>query len=188
MDQAELNGAEWAELSVMTSSVKSVRQKKGKKMNGKIASLLRTETRPLTQDESKMLITLLCHKDDDGLIPLDEVIRKDNVFPYMVMVKRLDTFKKMFSPKLEIGLGPQIFCALTSNNPAKVVMWAYTLNEIFLKCGHKVTLEDWINEFPMGLPTEEEFIRIWDSQKQKRTEALGSDNKIDDFTNWGIPE
>jgi len=44
-----------------------------------------------------------------------------------------------------------------------------------------VTLGDWTESFPMGVPTEEEYQRVWELQKED-----GS-NLIYDFKNWSLP-
>lgn len=118
---------------------------------------------------------------------MEKQLRDSRCMSYLILTSRLEAFKTGFSPTLDIDVAVKIFCALLCDSPGKVVMWAYTLNELFVKQGRKVTMEDWINEFPMGVPTEEEYQAMWELQKIKGPTNGGSDNMIDDFRNWGTP-
>jgi len=117
-------------------------------MNEKLPGLFLCNVRPMTQDESKLFltITMMENKGGDALKDVDKTLREKEVFPYMVMVSRLEAFKQAFSPTLDIGIGPQVFCALVSDRPGKVVMWAHTLNEIFVRLGRQINLSDWTFE------------------------------------------
>lgn len=146
----------------------------------KLGSLLGCEVRPMTEDESKVFLTLMMSEGTDAITNFDEGLREKEVFPYMVLVKRLEAYKKL-SPKMEINTAVQILCGLLSDRPGTSVLWAYTLNEIFVKIGKEVTIEDWINEFPDGVPTESAYEKAWNSQKN------GGANFIDDFSSWSLP-
>ena len=159
-------------------------------MNPKLPGLVGCKVRPMTEDESKMFISLTLEemRDEKALGLMDRDLREKQVFPYMVLTKRLEAFKKHFSPTLDIGIAPQIFCAMLSNSPGKAVMWAHTLNELHIKLGRKVTLGDWTSAFPMGIPTDEEYERVWDMQKVVPDLDKGrGDNMIDDFEQWSKP-
>ena len=155
-------------------------------MNGKLQGLSGCQVRPMTDDESRLLLTLICAARNGKDLPeMEKQLRDSRCMSYLILTSRLEAFKKGFSPTLDIDVAVQIFCALLCDRPGKVVMWAYTLNEMFVKQGRKVTMEDWINEFPMGVPTEDEYSAMWELQKVKPP-AKG-DNMIDDFSNWGTP-
>lgn len=157
-------------------------------MNGKLQGLSGYKVRPMTEDESRLLLTLICAaRNSKALEEMEKQLRETRCMSYLILTNRLEAFKNGFSPTLDIDVGVKIFCALLCDRPGKVVMWAYTLNELFVKQGRKVTMEDWINEFPMGVPTEEEYSAMWELQKIKKPTRLGGDNMIDDFSNWGIP-
>lgn len=156
-------------------------------MKGKLKSLMGCETRPMSEEETKIMLVLIWTKEDDKLAEIDQQLREKKCFQYMVMVKRLECLKAI-SPNVEIGFGPKIFCSLISQTTGQVVMWSYTLNEMFLKYGHKITMNDFVEEFPMGVPLDEEYKKVWELQKKNEEERGGeyNDNKIDDFSNWGI--
>jgi len=159
-------------------------------MQGKIKSLLNCKVREMTLEESKLfLMLMMAEKNLDGIKNIDKKLKEDNFFPYMVMLKRLEAFKQLHSPTLDIDIAPQILCAMLSKNPAQVVMWAYTLNDLFVHLGRKVTLSDFIDAFPMGIPEEDEYRALWDLQKaRKETDSCCTDNMIDDFSNWSLPD
>lgn len=160
-------------------------------MNEKLPGLFKCKVRPLTKEESEMYIRLTLAEmggNDEYFAGLDKHLREKGVFPYMVMVHRLEAFKENFNPKLDIGIALQVFLASICDRPGKVVMWAHTLNEMFVKLGHKVTMGDWANEFPMGVPTDEEYKRVWELQKITPPPGIiGGDNLIDDFKAWSVP-
>jgi hypothetical protein len=74
---------------------------------------------------------------------------------------------------------------MISDRAGHAVMWAYTLNEIFVKTGQPVTMLSIVDHFPMGFPTEEEYRACWASQKEEG-KPLG--NAVDDFSTWSLPE
>lgn len=162
-------------------------------MNEKLPGLFDCKVRPMTKDESKLFIHLTMmemdfqRKGGEALRGIDKDLREKDVFPYMVMVKRLGVFKEHLSPTLDIGIAPQVWCSMISDRPAKIVMWAHTLNEIFVKTGRPVTLADWVQYFPMGIPTEEEYQRVWELQKITPPPGIIGDNMIDDFKQWSLP-
>ena len=154
--------------------------------------LLDCKVRPMTDEESRMFINLTFSEMDgeEILKGIAKDLKDKNCLSYQILDKRLETFKKHFSPDLDIGLGLAIFCSMLCENPAMAVQWAFTLNEMWVKSGEKVTLKLFAEKFfQMGVPTEEEYNRKWGEQKKTKEEMEGSqlrstDNRIDDFQNW----
>jgi len=159
-------------------------------MNEKLPGLFDCKVRPLTKDESMLFlqVSLMEMKGGDALQKIDKEIREKQDFLYMVMTSRLESFKEI-SPTLDVGIGPQMFCTMISDRPGKIVMWAHTLNELFVKQGRQVTMSDWAMSFPMGVPTEEEYERMWDLQKVTPEPGIfATDNMVDDFKSWSLPK
>ena len=159
-----------------------------------MTGLLGCKTEPMNDDISKLFINLTLTEMaiSSGRQPnntSDMDAKLADCFPYQVLKKRLEVFKQHFSPSLDISILPQIFCALISDRPAVAVMWAFTLNEIFVKTGKQVTMQALANHFPLGFPIALELERCWDAQKVKRDKnfPMGSDNAVDDFKNWSLP-
>jgi len=159
-------------------------------MNG----YLGCKTEPMDDDTSMLFLNLTVAemaiksgRKPDDTSEMDAKL--SDAFHYQVLKKRLEVFKQHFSPTLDVGILPQIFCALISKTPAEAVMWAFTLNEIFVKTGQPVTIQSLVDEFPYGFPTAMEVERLWDAQKIKRDDKnpWSSDNAVDDFKNWSLP-
>lgn len=161
-------------------------------MNDKLPGLFGCKVRQMTHEESETFLTLLINeleKQDDYFKFINKQLQDDAVFQYLVMVNRLEAFKQNFSPTLDIGIPVLVFLSSICDSPGQIVMWAHTLNEMFVKLGHKVTLSDFAKEFPMGIPIDEEYRRVWDLQKRiPEPGTIGGDNLIDDFTQWSLPK
>lgn len=140
---------------------------------------LAAKTRPLTEDETRILAALIMSDLQNTSIIHPQI---KELFAYKVLEKRLQAYKILDKVDEKV----LVFCAAVSNNPAEAVMWGYTLALILTKQKKVLTINDWCNYFPMGVPTEEERERCWVEQKQARTDATLTDNKIDDYANWPI--
>ena len=157
--------------------------------------LLDCKVEPMNEEMSKLFLQLSFTEmsvqsgkaKPDVVTGMDEHL-KDSP-GYQILKTRLEAFKKNFSPTLDIGILPQVFCALMCDRPGTVVMWAYTLNEIFVKSGQPVTMAALANAFPWGFPTEDEMHKAWEAQKVERPKDVpfAPDNGVDYFENWSLP-
>ncbi len=68
---------------------------------------------------------------------------------------------------VRITLELAVWCSTLSEGvPGNLVLWAWTLRELsMLYAGRELTIADWTNHFPMGVPTPEEYHRVWRAQK-----------------------
>ena len=75
-----------------------------------------------------------------------------------------------------------LWCAILSDGvPGKIVLWAWTLRKLYEVChNQQLTISDWTNVFPLGVPTPEEYTRVWDAQKVQGI----PDNALDNHSNW----
>ena len=139
-----------------------------------IDCLFQTKKREMTEIESRIFI-LLCLNEGAKDIHEDIV----NSFLFQVLKKRLQHFQTPVTDHLIA------FISLIIDNPAKAVMWAYTLNKMYKKRQQKIDIKIFSDYeyFADGIPTEEEYKRIWGSQKVK-SEFTKSDNALDDPENW----
>jgi len=71
---------------------------------------------------------------------------------------------------------------LANGNPAKAVLWAYTLFKMN-KGKIMLTFTDLSEFFPIGFPSESEFERVWDSQKG-HLHGEKCDNMLDNEEIW----
>ena len=82
---------------------------------------------------------------------------------FKVMISRLTALSEAeISPWALMLIGSML------DTPAKAVLWAYTLDLIYVDNGRKeVTIDTVTKHFPMGFPTEAAYCEIWNSQKMK---------------------
>lgn len=77
-----------------------------------------------------------------------------------------------------------------ASNIAGIVMWAYFLVEETRKAGRTLTITDFGDFFPMGIPTEEAVHAYWDSQKVTASDDQATlfgwptDNRLDLIETW----
>lgn len=54
--------------------------------------------------------------------------------------------------------------AISNGNPGRAVMWAWTATNMNLR-GDTSDILMWAAAFPLGVPTDAEYLRVWDAQK-----------------------
>jgi hypothetical protein len=139
-------------------------------------SLLGTELRPMTEEESRYF--LQCSLHPDFRTAVDQGFADQAGFSGKVM------FARCKHHGIEIERGLFLFLCVTSNTPAKLVMWVWTLHNA-KSTGYlsgMATLETWgMRLFPNGMPTEEAFEKIWDAQKSEK-----GGNLLDGDTVWKL--
>lgn len=87
---------------------------------------------------------------------------------------------RIFSPNTVISESLAAFLLLISKgNPGKMVMWVYTLHAMAKVTERVLTIKDFAQRFPMGVPTPSEYSRLWDLQKGEHGE-----NRLDFKENW----
>lgn len=147
-------------------------------MNKIWKGLLGSKIRPLNEKESQLFLGI-CMK---GNIPFPEDMAKEleSMFLYQVLKKRLDAIPQVNGLKPEISPWLILWCSMLCDRPGIAVMWAYTLYLMWLKERREVTIMDWVDEFPMGVPLMSEYERLWDEQKQQ----TGIQNCMDDLAAW----
>ena len=70
-------------------------------------------------------------------------------------------------------------------NPGKIIMLLWLAHQYHKKVHHRnITLlgiDEWVDIFPFGVPTEKEMERMWESQKAP---GAPSGNLLDDIKTW----
>jgi hypothetical protein len=150
------------------------------------------DIRPLTNDESQVFMTLLmaeqeAEKEPGGLKPFDrqnmDNNRRPDVLKEMASGFGFRVFAARMHPTTQLSQELFIFLLTTMKSPGEAVMWCYTLHRMFQAEQKLLTIGDWANEFPMGLPTREAMSKCWDYQKGG-THGLQTDNLIDQGDYW----
>lgn len=101
--------------------------------------------RLMTEDETSVMLGMIL-----GAAPDEPFFTKQVLEGRLLMVP-----ENVVSPEV-------IFMAafLASGNPGCAVVWAWTLIKENIN-----TMDDFVNTFPMGVPTDDAFKACWNSQK-----------------------
>lgn len=89
---------------------------------------------------------------------------------------------------VEITMPLALFlCFMSDGIPGEAVMWAYTMNRMYLRKGSlsMLTIGDLSNAFPWGFPDENERHRLWDAQKGHE-HGENCDNMVDQKLTWEL--
>lgn len=134
-------------------------------------SLIGSDNRPMTKQESEMFISVMLNPELDT--QFDEQFANKLGFSGKLLYSRLSEFSKA-----KITRGLALFVVVLSNgNPGNLVMWTYTIHKMYK--GKVVTIHDFVDQFPFGVPSEEGLSAVWDAQKS----PTGA-NMIDNIANW----
>ena len=153
----------------------------------KYRGLIGAATRPMNQSESTMMIqaTMLGMNASEKLpeihADLMGVDGNPKSFEYAVMFKRLEAIRMADYVSTDLC----IFIASICKGPGDAVLWAYTLGQMIIEGEvKKVGITEWVEYFPMGIPTDEGKEAAWDGQKGMNIGLSGVDNWLDDLNNW----
>lgn len=144
--------------------------------------LLDRVTRPLTEQESKLMINLVFLELNGKDLPEEQEPRD---FLYQVIKRRCEVANIKMTQALMILL------AGISESPGTAVMYTYSLAVEAAKRNQQVINLDTFcqHAFPMGVPTKEVLDSVWDEQKVRSVAGEGaarSDNMVDDFDHWPL--
>jgi len=133
--------------------------------------------RPLTQDETKLFITMCLSKQKDTSLESDSLLSSE--FLAKILIKRIKAYKLPFNISAMFFF-VSINTAFTNPGKIMILLWLayqyYKKNQVpFL------SLNEWTAIFPFGVPTEEELQRMWESQKAPGA-PMG--NLLDDIRTW----
>ena len=143
--------------------------------------LLKADVRVLSQEESILFLSEVT--EEMGKLPRGETTEDlKNSFPGQVFAQWLEKRKVSITDELLAFL---VFH--TKGLPGRLLMWVAILKEIGrlsgkTNLGLAIGLSEFTGAFPMGVPTQEEYNRIWIFQKQH--ELAGSTNSLDHDESW----
>lgn len=136
-----------------------------------------TKSRPMTMDESKFFITLeFTPYERLNAEFLDHKSLKENL-AFQILKGRLAEVGVTPEPKLLIWL------TTLCKTPGDAVLWAFTVARRTVDLAHAYTFIDWIMDFPLGPPTDQERKRVWDEQKGFHLKGK-FDNAVDSMNWW----
>lgn len=120
------------------------------------------ETRPLIETESGQLLQMIIFAKNGGEKELkDEEHFKDD-FLAQVAVKRIEVMKIVNVSNLFFNISLITFM----NRVAVTVMLLWLANNYAKKINKNyLTIDDWCQMFPLGVPTDDSLHKFWKSQK-----------------------
>jgi hypothetical protein len=142
----------------------------------KVLSLLDltpAERRPMTEDETKMLMSVILVSvkkgdtvgvdDDDDFWTIGGDKNTVTGLIFNIVFTRLQAAKVKATESVYMAI-----MVWETHSVGDLVLWAYTILQIARKNkSNVVNLTDLIEEFPMGIPTKAGKDRIWRSQKRE---------------------
>jgi len=133
--------------------------------------------RQLKEKESKMLLSLMLSTDNEKSLKDDEELA--NEFASKIILKRINAYDLKF----EISNFFLIMSIVTfATSPGNLMILLRLCYQYWKKTNKSLlNVADWANIFPMGVPTNEELIQMWDSQKHQN-EPLS--NMVDNVVYW----
>lgn len=144
-----------------------------------LPTLCGTKCQPFDKETTNTFLGLLMAEMNQAEV---ELFNQTNV-------ENFGTIGHILLQRLNLTQGVQVTvrCAvliaiLSNGSPGAVVLWAWTLREIWLKTKQPVDLRAWTDNFPMGVPTQSEVDRIWDAQKG----AGPNGNQLDNALIWNV--
>lgn len=148
-----------------------------------IIPLFEAAQTPMSQEDSEYFVQCLMLSkqltNPDHFLEIENDIK--TTLPGKIFYNRMEVMDVKCCPLAAA------FILSLCNNPAKAVLWAFSLfcMQRMSKL-ERVTLDEIADEyFPNGFPNELEFQRIWTAQKQPADIARGiTGNAIDNFDNW----
>jgi hypothetical protein len=135
-------------------------------------TLLQANKTPLSHKQSSLMLMLLTMSKnpsqnfDDYNTPLP---MEEKVPPIVRIIEgRLEYANVLASPCLLLLLE-----GLSEGNPGRAVLWAYTI-AVWCHTNDKVgmTMSDFIDCYPEGVPSPEDYSTAWEGQKTREGNAL----------------
>lgn len=153
-------------------------------------------TRTLTDQEMRVMLTLVMRRQSDGDLPAREILQDiiNQHLPLRILYSRIEHHLKSINKKVEdhVGLDVLVMAASTDTltTPCEAVMWAYTLLLYASEAPERKCSFDYMTyhtSFSTGLPLKEEIHRVWDKQKRTPTKGIHEpDNWLDMPAQWQL--
>lgn len=99
---------------------------------------------------------------------------------YKIIDRRLEAMKASEAATVPT----KIFTSLISRSAGDAIMWAFTLNYMWVADQKQVDLSVLSHWFPFGFPTEEDRRTAWQAQKVPNAGVGKSDNLVDYAESW----
>lgn len=135
-----------------------------------------SKVRIMTHEEAEIMLQLLLLKD----FTVEEGEDAGRAFA----MARL----RLRHHKVDVHDRAILMAASLCDRPGPLMLYCAALKAIAVYNDRQVSLDDFINSFPMGFPIEAELHRIWDMQKRsgkdRKASPMISDNWLDADEAW----
>lgn len=125
------------------------------------------QVRPMTHDEAQIFMLMsMAEKFDPLLQNFGDGAKEalEGSFQFKVLVARLKSLGAEVGTQVSRPLVTFLACNVTS--PGVLVMWAHALTRLHQTLnGKMVTMTNFAEAFPLGLPTDDALNAAWDAQK-----------------------
>ena len=132
----------------------------------------KAKTETLNKEDFELFIGLCSAKP----IPLESVDKKDKFFLYELIEKRV---QYSFGYKINDARVIVLIATMARNAGSAVMYLTYLQYKCKKNNTKEVTFDYLIKLFPDGFIPDNELHTIWDKQKVKKGEGMGSDNLLD---------
>lgn len=137
---------------------------------------------PMTDKQSELFISLLMNKGSEIDVRDSRSEDLKKAFPVQVLLTRVEVYKLPF-----VFTDMFILTCMSMDimqTPGKVMLLLRLCYQTWKEIGFTVfNVEVFAKMFPWGVPTEQEWKSMWDSQKCDRNENV-TDNLVDDVKYW----
>lgn len=127
----------------------------------------------MNEETGKLLIQMMV----GGEMPMDAIPEKEKPQLYRIIESRT---RACFTMEIK---DPRviIFLMQISKNPGNAIMYLAFFQWYCYKNNKPVlTIEDICEAFPMGFPSEDDMLKVWDSQKVKKEQGHNNEGNFSD--------
>jgi hypothetical protein len=144
--------------------------------------------RQLDKEETANLMSLLLASKKGTEMPMKDDPELMKLFPAQVAAKRIEVYPLPFC-LTNLFFIMSIMTFVRSPGNVMGLLWL-AKNYSDKRKKSLLTLEDWCEIFPWGVPTEKEFITWWGTQKVAPEDRgpMEPDNLVDYSELWGCPK
>lgn len=127
------------------------------------------QVEPMSGEQTRMLIALMT-------VPMDELVKSSpelmSMFSVRVAQKRLE------AAQVEVDDAVVLMLADWSSNVGDVVIFCHAVSHKYAACKSRITLREFVEIFPMGIPTSTSREKFWCNQKGRQHD-IDVDNMLD---------
>lgn len=142
--------------------------------------------RPMEMHESKAMISMTMTENQTGGTSLQEYLEKAKSAGFSAAAMLLP---RLIKREVKITGEAAIWIATLCSRPGDVTMWAWSLFDYGRKHPDQtIKIMDLAQLMPMGVPSDNDYHKVWDAQKippvDHELSGCGTDNLLDHPSSW----